>query len=173
MRDDDFWTLIDGSLARSGHDGYPTGAHLAILLSELERLPLRDVVAFEDLQVQHLNELMTWRHIGAAEHYCGEGLTSDPLEYFLAWSLHLGREQHQRFVEDPDSLADLPSAESDVALGEELLLAPHTAYRRRTNKVLSAEHGITMLVRLPEGDPAERHNPAQMLPRLWALKLQM
>ena len=160
MTVDQFWNLIDRVHSSSEGD---MDRKCALLKSELEELPVPEIVSFQ----AHLDEAMdaayTWPLWGAG-FIMNAGCSDDSFIDFRATLISLGRETFEAAVENPESLADL-----DLEIGEEFIyegfqyvptevlekLAPGQKFPR------SQPHPKT-----PAGDRWEEHSVNHLFPRL-------
>lgn len=156
-------------------------AHAERLIARLAKLSVAKIIAFN----QRWNELhraaYNWNLWGAA-YLINGGCSDDGFDYFRDWLLLQGRAVYEAALKDPDSLADVVSAD-DVSAGEMSAYPGRDAWFHKTGTerdedgyaeweaAYSAKHPDTP--RLPRlGGRWDHDSDRQMkkrLPRLWAL----
>lgn len=100
---EEFWAMVD--LARQVADG-EVDDQVELLREWLGERSDADVAAFHEHLVAASGAIYTWAHAAAGEIPLG-GLSDDAFLDFRLWVVAQGREAHDRFRSDPDSLADL------------------------------------------------------------------
>lgn len=164
---DEFWDLVERARERASDasDIEDVAERLVEVLAAQgpERIREADV---------HLNTLMAraygYRLWGAA-YVMNGGCSDDGFDYFLGWLIGQGRAVFERALADPDSLADVVSAEDEDFQSEELMSAPWSAYERATGRHLPDSPAI---VRPELGAGWDFDNAAEMsarYPRLTAI----
>jgi hypothetical protein len=177
MEEDRFWALIDGARARADPAEVANGDEFQDrqaqhLTAELRRLSPEEVVAFAMRFDDCENRAYRWELWGAA-YWLHGGCGNDGFMDFRANLISLGRENYDRVLENPDTLAELvdrPDIPYMQAEGFQYLAG--TVYEEQTGRRLS-EH----FDRFPEppGEPAgerwdfgDDDECARRFPRLYA-----
>ncbi|MFC5926376.1 DUF4240 domain-containing protein [Micromonospora vulcania] len=141
-----FWEIVERARGAAGpaadrakDDGQPSEVAEA-LVTELARLTLPEIVAFDRVLSDVIDGIDTW-DVAAACWIIEHGfLSDDGFSDFRAGLVGLGRGAFEAVATDPDTLAGNPavaeiaaSADDKLWIGdEELLFAAQKAYERRT-----------------------------------------
>jgi Protein of unknown function (DUF4240) len=129
MSDDQFWSIIDGSLM---HVEDVTEIDFDRLEAALSRLSLESVLGFGGALTRALNKSYTANLWGAAFILKG-GCSDDAFDYFRAWLISQGRKVFEQMVANPDALAAYLEPLDECFLeNEDLLAAALVEYQRRT-----------------------------------------
>ena len=156
-----FWQLIEESRENAGGDFDEQAADLTDLLSDL---PADEILAFDRMFRQHLNEAYRWDLWGAAFIING-GCSDDSFEYFRCWLIAEGERVYREALADPESL--IGRAEPDRHNeAESMQYAAADAYEVETGRKLTDLHIVSASE--PAGEPWEEDDLEARLPRLWA-----
>ncbi|MET0414425.1 MAG: DUF4240 domain-containing protein, partial [Actinoplanes sp.] len=143
---DEFWSVVERARAAAGaaadqpqRDGQPSAVADA-LVAELTRLPLSDIVAFDQMLNDVVDQVDTWDVCAACWIIEYGFLSDDGFSDFQAGLVGLGRRAFESAARDPDSLADHPAVRQisasegrDLWIGDEAVqYAAQTAYEQRT-----------------------------------------
>ncbi|MFI5926457.1 DUF4240 domain-containing protein [Micromonospora sp. NPDC051543] len=144
MNVDEFWSVVERARAAAGvaagqpqRDGQPSAVADA-LVTELTRLPLSHIVAFDQVFGEVADRADNWDLCAACWIIEYGFLSDDGFSDFQAGLVGLGRDAFESTVRAPDSLADHPAVRlisasegSHLWIGDEaLLFAPEAAYER-------------------------------------------
>ncbi|MFY1618898.1 DUF4240 domain-containing protein [Micromonospora sp. WMMD736] len=142
----EFWSVVARARAAAGvaadqpqRDGQPSALADA-LVTELTRLPLAQIVAFDQMFGEVADRADTWDVCAACWIIEYGFLSDDGFSDFQAGLVGLGRDAFESAVRDPDSLAEHPAVRRISAsegrhlwIGDEALLcAAEAAYERLT-----------------------------------------
>lgn len=129
MNESTFWELCEKHLARGRGDDEE---RVERLVAALEKLPPKEIAAFQRLFDQAMDRAYRWDLWGAAYVILG-GCSDDGFEYFRAWLISRGRSVYEAALAEPESLAveiqDDPDWAPDL---ESLLYAAAEAYESAT-----------------------------------------
>jgi hypothetical protein len=115
-----FWNLIEG--ARQAGD------FIITLTANLEDLPAKDIIAFENTLQRKLVEAYAFPVL-AANFIIQSYVSDDVFEGFRAWLIRQGRKRFESAVTDPETICDwLERDEVDDIDGESMLLVAQYAY---------------------------------------------
>ncbi|CCH15488.1 DUF4240 domain-containing protein [Micromonospora lupini] len=143
---EEFWSVVERARAAAGvaadqprRDGQPSVVAEA-LVAELMRLPLSQIVAFDQVLDEVADHADTWDVCAACWIIEYGFLSDDGFSDFQAGLVGLGRAAFESAARDPDSLADHPAVRQisaaegrDLWIGDEALqFAAQTAYERLT-----------------------------------------
>ncbi|MEU5779757.1 DUF4240 domain-containing protein [Micromonospora lupini] len=143
---DEFWSVVERARAAAGvaanqpqRDGQSSVIAEA-LVAELMRLPLSQIVAFDQVLNEVVDQVDTWDVCAACWIIEYGFLSDDGFSDFQAGLVGLGRAAFESAVRDPDSLAAHPAVRQisaaegrDLWIGDEALqYAAQTAYERLT-----------------------------------------
>lgn len=143
---DGFWKVVERARAAAGRaadqarrDGQPS-AVTEVLVAELARLPLPQIVAFDGVLSDVLAQADSWDACAACWIIEHGFLSDDGFADFRAGLVGLGRSTFEAVVKDPDSLAGHPAVQEisgsegrGLWIGDETLLhAAQEAYERLT-----------------------------------------
>jgi hypothetical protein len=134
----DFWGLIGQARSDVGGE-WPPGPEIGAALSErLARLPLAEILAFEQEFSLADSQAEQWE-LCAACWLILDYLSDDTFSDFKAALVGLGQTTFAQVVADPDSLADHPAVQAvaagrspEVFEGEPIQFAASQAYSRKT-----------------------------------------
>jgi uncharacterized protein DUF4240 len=173
MRTDDFWAVIDRATA--DRPGSP---------DEVAKRAVADLGARDPDEIvawgRHLDKVMAAsakEDLWAAAYLINGGCSEDGFDNFRGWLIAHGREVVAKAVQQPDSLAELPTVVAAAASGavfeaEEVLSIAAKAYEQATGSELPPSD-----VTVTRPDPAElwdfdnEDEMARRLPELSALFL--
>lgn len=155
-----FWELIEESRENAGSDLGEQAADLTDLLSELL---LEEILAFDRMFWQFLNDAYRWELWGAA-YIINGGCSDDSFEYFRCWLISQGKRVYDESLADPESLAGR-AEEGGHDEAESLLYAAADAYEVETGKKLTERFTAPAE---PAGEPWEEDDLESRFPRLWA-----
>lgn len=156
-----FWQLIEESRENAGGDLGEQAAHLTDLLSEL---PPDEILAFDRMFRQLLNDAYRWDLWGAA-YIINGGCSDDSFEYFRCWLISQGQRFYDESLADPESLAGR-AEEGGHEEAESLLYAAADAYEVETGKKLTDLHIVPPSE--PAGEPWEEDDLPKRFPKLSA-----
>ncbi|MCG5468925.1 DUF4240 domain-containing protein [Micromonospora sp. LAH09] len=143
---DGFWQVVERARTAAGpaadrarEDGQPS-AVAEMLVEELSQLALPDIIAFDRLLDEVLDQVDNWDTCAACWVIEHGFLSDDGFSDFRAGLVGLGRSAFEAVVSRPDSLADHDAVREISASNgqnlwigdEELLFAAQKAYARRT-----------------------------------------
>jgi Protein of unknown function (DUF4240) len=143
---DGFWQVVERARTAAGpaadqarKDAQPSAVTEA-LVAELSQLPLPEIVAFDRLLGDVLDQVDNWDTCAACWVIEHGFLSDDGFSDFRAGLVGLGRSTFEAVVTEPDSLAGHPAVQEIIAsdrqslwIGNEgLLFAAQKAYERRT-----------------------------------------
>ena len=115
MNTDEFWAIIDQSLADSDGGVEDQTEQLRRLLDDI---PDEDLVAFDTAFVTANRRLYSWPSWGAMTVMLG-GCGDDTVTDFRSWVISRGRQVYERFLEDPDTIVDAGLDDDDeIGLAE-------------------------------------------------------
>jgi hypothetical protein len=168
MDRDQCWSMIETARQASGGD---VQQQAAVLKAELRRLPLAEVIGFqqnlEDLQAASFS-IELW---GAAEAIVDQ-VSEDHFFGFRGWLIGQGQRTYEAALADPDSLADIPelhAGEGMLPWGEAMWFVAAEVHQERTGGELPPELGLyTELI--GSWWPYDQHQEQlrRRYPRLWA-----
>lgn len=131
MQTDEFWTIVEA--ARTGVADTVTDADEVAdaLVEQLSALTPARIVEFE-LALDEITSEAYRLDLWAAAYLMNGGCSDDCFDYFRGWLVAQGRDVWTAALVDPDSLADIVSAdiEDECFDGEGLLVAASRAYQR-------------------------------------------
>src|SRR6202035_936121 len=110
MPEDTFWNLIQESRKNSGGDPDFQEEALANLL---RKLPLQDIIAFQNRFHELRGRAYTWQLWGAA-YIINGGCGDDSFCYFRDWLIAQGRDTYTKAVADPEWLGELDLQEGET-----------------------------------------------------------
>jgi hypothetical protein len=156
-----FWQLIEESRENAGGDLDEQAADLTDLLSEL---PADEIVAFDRMFRQYLNDAYRWDLWGAA-YIINGGCSDDGFEYFRCWLIAEGERVYLEALADPESLVGRaePDGQNEA---ESMQYAAADAYEVETGRKLTDLHIVPPSE--PAGEPWEEDDLEARFPRLWA-----
>jgi Protein of unknown function (DUF4240) len=168
MDRDRFWSMIAAARQASGGD---VDQQAAVLKAQLRRLPLAEVVGFQQILDALQAESFSVALWGAAEAIVDD-VSEDHFFGFRGWLVAQGQATYEAAVADPDSLVDLPgvrAGQGELAWGEAMWFVALEVHQQRTGGQLSPKaSGTTKLI--GTWWPYDQHQ-AQLrrrYPRLWA-----
>jgi hypothetical protein len=130
MDKDQFWKLIEDAKAESGGE---CEVQVEILMRSLMRLPLEEIIAFDEVVYELRDVAYIWKLWGAG--YLINGLCSDDgFEYFRCWLIAQGQMVFEAAVKDADSLADYVAPDFADAECEDLLYVASHAYEQKMGR---------------------------------------
>src|SRR5215471_8070606 len=127
-----FWKLIQQT-KRASHG--EIAQQMEFLTQRLEQLSADDIIAFEQLLIQFMDESYRADLWGAA-YLINGGCSDDGFDYFRGWLVAQGRREWEAALAHPDSLAEHPEVRAktyDVEC-EDMLSALGAAYDRLTGE---------------------------------------
>ena len=137
MDDDQYWDLVERARNSSGE----VAVELVGLLGELSPA---EVLAADDAFNRISARGYGWPLWGAA-YLINGGCSDDGFDYFRGWLVGQGRAVFERALADPDSLADVVTADdADEAFDEDVLGAGWTAYEELTGEELPQGAPVTL-----------------------------
>jgi Protein of unknown function (DUF4240) len=138
MDQDEFWSMIEIARQASGGD---VEQQAAALKSQLRRLPLDEVIGFQQFLEELQAESFSVELWGAAEAIVDK-VSEDHFFGFRGWLIGQGQGTYQAAIADPDSLADLPelrAGEGMLAWGEAMWFVAAEVHQERTGGELPPE----------------------------------
>lgn len=126
-----FWQLMETSHVPQDLD--EQAEKIRELLSEL---PAAEVAGFDQTLRRLLNRAYSWDLWGAAYLVSG-GCSDDGFEYFRSWLVAQGKDNYERALSNPDSLANIETLEEEVEF-EELWHIAEEVYETKTGEQLPA-----------------------------------
>lgn len=169
MDRDQFWSMLETARQASGGD---VQQQAAALKAELRRLPLAEVIGFQQNLDQLQAESFSVQLWGAAEAIVDQ-VSEDHFFGFRGWLIGQGQRTYEAALADPDSLADLPElcAREGMLLpwGEAMWFVAVEVHQERTGGEPPPEMcGITELI--GSWWPYDQHHEQlrRRYPRLWA-----
>jgi hypothetical protein len=170
-----FWRLIDQARRQAADptDTEEIAVRASTLLASLEPT---EIIQAEQI----LWDLMTASYLSplwAAAYQINGGCSDDGFDYFRGWLIAQGRTTFEQVINDPDSLADLPTVQQAAAKGRDLegeaiLTIVWNAYQTATG---SEPPHKAFTIRYPDLDPewnfdfGDDERIAHRLPRIAAL----
>lgn len=128
MDDLGFWKLIDASRLEAGDD---VEKQVAVLVRELSRMPVGEIVSFENHFVRCLDKAYDAR-LWAAGSILDE-LSDDGFLDFRAWLVSRGLDAFTRCLADPEELATVAMPGERVT-AEEMNTVANQAYKSKTGR---------------------------------------
>ena len=168
MDQDECWSMIESARQASGGD---VEQQAAALKARLRRLPLEEVIGFQQILDELQAESFSVELWGAAEAIVDK-VSEDHFFGFRGWLIAQGQGIYQAAIADPDSLADLPElrvGEGMLAWGEAMWFVAVDVHQERTGGELPPELGLrTQLI--GSWWPYDQHQEQlrRRYPRLWA-----
>src|SRR5688500_17072518 len=101
MDTNDFWNIIDNSFNEARFDQEKKDS---VILAKLTEYKPEQIVAFERIFREKLQEANHWSIVGAQTVIEG-GAGADTFVYFRCWLITLGRENFYKVLKDPDYLS--------------------------------------------------------------------
>ncbi|MGC4120151.1 MAG: DUF4240 domain-containing protein [Myxococcales bacterium] len=129
MNETAFWKLVDASRRGNAED---LDAQGEALVERLSKLPLEELVSFEDHFERRAAEAYRADLWGAAFLING-GCSDDGFADFVGWLISRGEKVFRAALDNPDSLARV-AGEGDAESFEEILYAASRAYEQTTGK---------------------------------------
>jgi Protein of unknown function (DUF4240) len=134
VNNDDFWTIVDQSLANSDGSVEDQTEHLRRLL---DQLPNEVLVAFDAAFVVASRRLYSWQNWGAATVMLG-GCGDDTFTDFRSWVISRGRQVYERFIDDPDTIVDAGlEDDEEIGLAEGFSYAASELFEERNDSEIS------------------------------------
>lgn len=161
MQEPVFWEIILTSFNEAGGE---TDLQEKKLTALLRKLPLQDVITFQNRYRQLRGAAYTWPLWGAA-YIINGGCGDDGFCYFRDWLIAQGPDVYTKALADPESLVDL-DLDEDENEAEGMAYVAETVFAARTGENLPAEYAenyeISGVEWKEEGDDL-----ARMFPKLW------
>jgi hypothetical protein len=157
---DEFWVIVEA--ARTDVDDTVTGAGEVAdaLIDRLSGMTPARIVEFE-LALDEVTNDAYRLDLWAAAHIMNGGCSDDCFDHFRGWLVAQGRAVWDAALADPDSLADVVTAdaEDESFAGETMLVAASRAYGRVAG---SEERFWDTLERARAADPAADAQPQDL-----------
>jgi hypothetical protein len=127
----EFWRLIGEAKEASKGD---LDAQLDILVGRLSEYPPEEIVSFDAVLHQLMNESYTW-DLWAAAYILNGGCSDDCFDYFRGWLITQGEMVYGKTLRDPETLVSLLwVADPGDFEFESILYAAWTAYENKTGQ---------------------------------------
>jgi hypothetical protein len=171
MTEADFWNLIETAKADADGD---TERQAEILTERITELPEAEIIAFERIFRTLHQQSYDWKLWGAA-YLLNGGCSDDGFDYFRGWLIAQGQSIFENALKDPDSLADVVTAEQveeAIFESETMLSIAQSAYEKKTGIEYFEGveiDGIPPFPGEPSGERWEDEDLEELLPRLFAL----
>ena len=161
MHEGTFWNIILTSFNEAGGETDLHEKELAVLL---KKLPLQDVIAFQNRYRQLRGAAYTWPLWGAA-YIINGGCSDDGFCYFRDWLIAQGPDVYTKALADPESLANL-DLDEDETEAEGMAYVAESVFAERTGEDLPAEYIENYEISGTEWQE-EGDDLARMFPKLW------
>lgn len=166
MSNSRFWSIVHKTVPA----GFDRDRQLAALRQALSSLTLAELEAYEDTFHGLMQQSYSWDLWGAA-YIINGGASDDGFEYFRCWLLSRGEAVFSKALADPDSLAELISANADEALDfEEFAYVARTVWSEKSDEAEMPNASPMMYPgKEPSGTPfaEEAAHLAKRYPKLW------
>ena len=125
MTEDQFWQILA-----------ETKADDKKLVSHLAKLPVEEIIAFDD-HIWHFSNISYNGDLWCAAYVAMGGCSDDGFDYFRGWLITQGKEVFEAALKDPDSLVDVLVAlqeedEGNIPENEDILGVSARAYKKKT-----------------------------------------
>ncbi|HEX9513174.1 MAG TPA: DUF4240 domain-containing protein [Puia sp.] len=161
LPEENFWQIIQTAFKEADGDFERQQETLA---KQLRKLPLQELITFENRFRQLHGQAYYWPLWGAAYIIHG-GCSDDSFIDFRDWVIAQGKEFYYKTLADPDSLVDMDPEKIDIEW-EGMGYVAATVFEERTGEDIPSEFSenpaITGTEWEEEGDDLQ-----QMFPRLW------
>jgi hypothetical protein len=161
MPEDIFWNIIMTSFNEAAGEIDLQGKALAALL---QKLPLQDIIAFQNRYRQLRGAAYTWPLWGAA-YIINGGCGDDGFCYFRDWLIAQGPEVYAKALADPELLVNL-DLDEDETEAEGMAYVAESVFEERTGEDLPAEYVENYEISGNEWKE-EGDDLARMFPKLW------
>jgi hypothetical protein len=131
MEEEQFWSIIKKSLSKTDNQDNQE----AWLISELQKLPLEEIIGFRLRTDKLLYDTYT-SEMWCAAYIMNGGCSDDDFEYFRCWLISRGENTYQKARQNPDSLIDLVVTGQDFYAFESFWYVALQAFERNTGKDL-------------------------------------
>ncbi len=149
-----FWQLIEKSRA-AHHSNFET--QCVTLTELLVPYAVEDIIAFEHILRQKIEEASTWPIMAASFVVCSF-ISDDTYEDFRAWLVGQGKDNFTRAIRDPNEICKFLSREQASDLGGEyMLFAAVNAYLEKLGQ--DDEEEFYKLIVHPEEKTIEQQWP--------------
>lgn len=155
MNEELFWQLIDEARSLAGKGDFEQRCDT---LSELLlRYEAEDIIAFEHLLLEKVEEASTWPVMAATFVVCSF-ISDDTYEDFRAWMVGQGKESFYKILKDPNEVCNILNPEEARDLGGEyMLLVTANAWLEKTGN--DDEDEFYELIAHPEEKEIEQRWP--------------
>jgi hypothetical protein len=160
MGEDRFWALIAASHKTAGGD---TGRQEKALEAQLQKLPVQELITFQNRYYQLRGAAYTWPLWGAA-YIINGGCSDDGFCYFRDWLIAQGPDVYRQAVADAEWLVNLEPTDEMEAEG--MAYVADSVFEERTGEELPAEFVENTEISGPEW-AEDGDDLAQMFPKLW------
>jgi len=161
MTHDQFWSLIEQSRTASSE----RESQDQILTALLAKLPLEDIVSFDDIFRELVHQAYRW-DFWAVAYIVNGGCSDDGFEYFRRWLIGQGRAYYEQALKTPERAAD--NANPGDTGYEELGWAASDAYEQVAGIKMPVVFGSHTAPAEPAGEPWEEEDLAALYPDLYA-----
>jgi len=162
MTRDQFWSLIEQSRTASSDCEGQTEALTAILA----KLPVDDIVAFDNIFHELVHEAYRW-DLWAVAYIINGGCGDDGFEYFRCWLIGQGRSYYEQALKSPERAAD-NAAPGEITDCEVLAYASNDAYEKVTGTEMPIVFGSRPAPAEPTGEAWEEEDLEGLYPELYA-----
>ncbi len=159
------WRIIEGPKAKTDGD---CEEQVALIEQRLTLLPPDEIIAFDRILDQCLDEAYRWDLWGAA-YLINGGASDDGFLYFRGWLIAQGQAIFEAALQDPDSLADVIEPDFAEAECEPLLYVGMKAYKATTGQEMPRDAACqASRLREPVGIQWEDDDLDAMFPKITA-----
>jgi hypothetical protein len=132
MNRNDFWAIIDSSIEADGFD-----ERLQILYDKISELPEADIIVFDKILNDLLNESYKPELFGAVHLMCS-GCDDDDFDYFRLWLVAQGKKIYEEAVKHPDSLS-VVSLPDELSVYEDFWYIAQDVYEEITGEEIPVD----------------------------------
>jgi hypothetical protein len=154
-----FWKLIDAA-GKTAEDCDAQSEALIVLLAKYSP---DEVVAFEDIFRQYLNDAYRW-DLWAVAYIINGGCSDDGFEFFRGWLIAQGQEYFEAALANP-ALAASKVAPGDFVECESILYAASEAFEQSAGKI-EMGHLVVEPPAEPAGERWEEKDLIKLFPKL-------
>jgi len=169
MNEQIFWELIDKARKIPAGNFETQCVNLTELLTE--ELSAEEIVAFEHILREKIEEASTWTIMAATFVVCSF-ISDDTYEDFRAWMVGQGKENFYKILRDPNEICNIVKPSRDLELGGEFMLfAAVNAYLDKTDS--DDEDAFYEMIEHPDEKeivqkwPESKNDYRKMFPQLY------